>query len=303
MKKIAFLLAALMLLTAGLAGCGGSDGAGAGTPDDSQADAQAPTDAGSSDAKDSGADADAGADAAGEGAVDRIKAAGKIVMLTNAQFPPFEYTDDAGNPVGVDPDLAQAIADELGVELEIVDMDFDGLVDALKANKGDFIAAGFTISEERMKEVDFSVEYVTSAQMVVIPKGSDLAADDAALSGKTISVQEGTTGDFYASGDQDMTSSTIADANVLRFKSGIEAGMAVASGKADAMIIDELPATKIVEAQSDTLELLPTKLTDEQYAFAVNKGCEDLLEVINKVLGDMAANGKVDELVNTHMGV
>ena len=130
MKKIAFLLAALMLLTAGLAGCGGSDGAGAGTPDNSQADAQAPTDAGSSDAKDSGADADAGADAAGEGAVDRIKAAGKIVMLTNAQFPPFEYTDDAGNPVGVDPDLAQAIADELGVELEIVDMDFDGLVDA-----------------------------------------------------------------------------------------------------------------------------------------------------------------------------
>ena len=205
--------------------------------------------------------------------------------------------------MGVDPDLAQAIADELGVELEIIDMDFDGLVDALKAGKGDFIAAGFTVSEERLKEVDFSTEYVTSAQMVVIPKGSDLAADDAALSGKTISVQEGTTGDFYASGDQDMTASQIADANVLRFKSGIEAGMAVASGKADAMIIDELPATKIVESQSDALELLPTKLTDEQYAFAVNKGCEDLLEVINKVLTEKIDDGTVDSLVNQHMGV
>jgi len=129
------------------------------------------------------------------------------------------------------------------------------------------------------------------------------AARDAALSGKTISVQEGTTGDFYASGDQDMTASQIADANVLRFKSGIEAGMAVASGKADAMIIDELPATKIVEAQSDALELLPTKLTDEQYAFAVNKGCEDLLEVINKVLTEKIDDGTVDSLVNQHMGV
>ncbi len=287
MKKIAFLLAALMLLTAGLAGCGGNSDVGADTPDNSQSDVQDPADSGAP---------------AGD-AVARIKDAGKIVMLTNAQFPPFEYTDDAGAPVGVDPDLAQAIADELGVELEIIDMDFDGLVDALKAGKGDFIAAGFTVSEERLKEVDFSTEYVTSAQMVVIPKGSDLAADDAALSGKTISVQEGTTGDFYASGDQDMTASQIADANVLRFKSGIEAGMAVASGKADAMIIDELPATKIVESQSDALELLPTKLTDEQYAFAVNKGCEDLLEVINKVLTEKIDDGTVDSLVNQHMGV
>ncbi len=295
MKKIAFLLAALMLLTAGLAGCGGNSDVGADTPDNSQSDVQDPADSGEAGPEDAAAPA-------GD-AVARIKDAGKIVMLTNAQFPPFEYTDDAGAPVGVDPDLAQAIADELGVELEIIDMDFDGLVDALKAGKGDFIAAGFTVSEERLKEVDFSTEYVTSAQMVVIPKGSDLAADDAALSGKTISVQEGTTGDFYASGDQDMTASQIADANVLRFKSGIEAGMAVASGKADAMIIDELPATKIVESQSDALELLPTKLTDEQYAFAVNKGCEDLLEVINKVLTEKIDDGTVDSLVNQHMGV
>ncbi len=295
MKKIAFLLAALMLLTAGLAGCGGNSDVGADTPDNSQSDVQDPADSGEAEPEDAAAPA-------GD-AVARIKDAGKIVMLTNAQFPPFEYTDDAGAPVGVDPDLAQAIADELGVELEIIDMDFDGLVDALKAGKGDFIAAGFTVSEERLKEVDFSTEYVTSAQMVVIPKGSDLAADDAALSGKTISVQEGTTGDFYASGDQDMTASQIADANVLRFKSGIEAGMAVASGKADAMIIDELPATKIVESQSDALELLPTKLTDEQYAFAVNKGCEDLLEVINKVLTEKIDDGTVDSLVNQHMGV
>lgn len=286
MKK--FSIAMLSVALAGtmlLSGCGGG-----GT--DSSMDANA----------NNASNADNASQTSDTPTVDAIKEKGEIIMLTNAQFPPFEYQGDDGTIMGVDPDIAQAVADKIGVELKIVDMDFDGIIDALQAGKGDFAAAGMTVTDERKKQVDFTDEYVTSAQMVVIPKGSDLTADDEALSGKNIAVQEGTTGDWYADGDTENTGSTIKDANVLRFKSGVEAGMMLAQGKADAMILDQKPAEAIVAAQSDKLELLPTKLTDEQYAFAVQKGQDDLVELINSVLKDYA-NGQVDELINQHMGI
>jgi len=285
MKK--FSIAMLSVVLAGamlLSGCGGGT--------DSSIDA---------DANNTSA-ADNTSQASDTPTIDAIKEKGEIIMLTNAQFPPFEYQGDDGTVMGVDPDIAQAVADKIGVELKIVDMDFDGIIDALQAGKGDFAAAGMTVTDERKKQVDFTDEYVTSAQMVVIPKGSDLTADDEALSGKNIAVQEGTTGDWYADGDTENTGSTIKDANVLRFKSGVEAGMMLAQGKADAMILDQKPAEAIVAAQSDKLELLPTKLTDEQYAFAVQKGQDDLVELINSVLKDYT-NGQVDELINQHMGI
>jgi len=159
-----------------------------------------------------------------------------------------------------------------------------------------------TITEDRLLQVDFTDEYVTSSQMVVVPADSELTADDEALSGKNIAVQEGTTGDWYASGDTELTGSQIKDANVLRFKSGVEAGMMLAQGKADAMILDQKPAEAIVASQNGALQLLPKKLTDEHYAFAVQKGQEDLTEFINSVL-DEYAGGKVDELINHHMGI
>lgn len=277
-KKFAFLLAGAMLMTAALAGCGGD------SADNTTEDVTPP--------------------AAGDSAtptIDAIREKGEIIMLTNAQFPPFEYLDDAGNVVGVDPDIAQVVADSLGVKLKVVDMDFDGIVDALRAGKGDFAAAGMTITPERQEKVAFTNEYVTSAQMVVIPKGSKLTADDAALSGKNIAVQEGTTGDWYADGDSN-TGSQIKDANVLRFKSTVEAGMAVAQGKADAMIVDEMPATAIVASMKDELELLPTKLTDEKYAFAVQKDQDDLVDAINTILEEYTGE-KVNDMLKSHMGV
>lgn len=283
-KKFALVLAALMMAGT-LAACGGSDQPAAGS--------SASTDLASS-ASDSATPT-----------VDAIKEKGEIVMLTNAQFPPFEYLADDGTVQGVDADLAQAVADKLGVKLKIVDMDFDGIVTALKSGKGDFAAAGMTITEERLKEVDFTDEYVTSSQMVIVRSDSDLSGDkdalDAALSGKNIAVQQGTTGDWYASGDE-TTGSTIKDANVLQFKSAVEAGMNLANGKADAVIIDQKPAEAIVASQDGKLKLLDTKLTDEQYAFAVQKGQEDLLAVINEVLAEYKGD-KVDELINQHMGI
>ena len=240
----------------------------------------------------------------GLSAVDAIKEKGEIVMLTNAAFPPFEYLADDGSVQGVDADIAQAVADKLGVKLKIVDMDFDSIVNSLKAGKGDFAAAGMTVTEERLKQVDFSDEYVTSSQMVVVRADSDLEGDkaaiDAALSGKNIAVQEGTTGDWYAGGDE-TTGSTIKDANVLQYKSATEAALHLASGKADAIIIDQKPAEAIVAANEGKLKVLDTKLTDEQYAFAVQKNQEDLLAIINEVVAEYKGD-KVDELITKHMG-
>lgn len=273
-KKFAFLLAGAMLMTAALAGCGGDAG-------NTQTDDPA---AGNS-----------------SSAVEAIKAKGEIVMLTNAQFPPFEYMDASGEIKGVDVDIANEIANDLGVKLTIVDMDFDAIPEAVQTGKGDFAAAGMTIRPDRQKVVDFSDEYVKSAQYVVVPVDSTLTADDAALSGKTISVQEGTTGDFYASGDEEI-GSEIVDANVLKFKSGLEAGMAVVTGKADALIIDEMPARKIVENNADTLKLLDTPLTEESYALAMAKG-SDLTAAVNQTLQRLADEGKIESFINTHMGV
>ncbi len=310
MKKLSIAMLSMILAGAMmLTGCGGGSTGQSASGTDGQNGSSESQLADNSSSTDNAAPED-GSTASDNGAtsdgatptLDAIKERGEIIMLTNAQFPPFEYQGDDGSVMGVDPDLAQAVADKLGVKLNIVDMDFDGIVDALKAGKGDFAAAGMTITEERLKQVDFTEEYVTSSQMVVIPTGSDITADDAVLSGKNIAVQEGTTGDWYASGDTENTGSEIKDANVLRFKSGVEAGMMLAQGKADAMILDQKPSEAIVAAQDGKLELLPEKLTDEHYAFAVQKGQEDLVEFINSVLAEYT-DGKVDELINKHMGL
>ena len=277
-KKFALALAAIMM-TGTLAACGSTN-----TNDNAGSTADNTT--------------------SGASAVEAIKEKGEIVMLTNAAFPPFEYLADDGSVQGVDADIAQAVADKLGVELKIVDMDFDSIINSLKAGKGDFAAAGMTITEERLKQVDFSDEYVTSSQMVVVRADSDLEGDkaaiDAALSGKNIAVQAGTTGDWYAGGDE-TTGSTIEKANVLQYKSATEAALHLANGKADAIIIDQKPAEAIVAANDGKLKVLDTKLTDEQYAFAVQKNQEDLLAVINEVVAEYKGD-KVDELITKHMG-
>ncbi len=304
MKKLSIAMLSMILAgTMMLTGCGGGSTGQSSSGTDNQdgsSESQSADDSSSTD--DASTESGSTASDSATPTLDAIKERGEITMLTNAQFPPFEYQGDDGSIMGVDPDLAQAVADKLGVRLNIVDMDFDGIVDALKAGKGDFAAAGMTVTEERLKQVDFTNEYVTSSQMVVIPTGSGITADDTVLSGKNIAVQEGTTGDWYASGDTENTGSEIKDANVLRFKSGVEAGMMLAQGKADAMILDQKPCEAIVAAQDGKLELLPEKLTDEHYAFAVQKGQEDLVEFINSVL-DEYADGKVDELINKHMGL
>lgn len=229
-----------------------------------------------------------------ESEVAAIKKNGKLVILTNAEFAPYEYLGDDNKIVGVDIEIAQYIADELGVELQVENMDFEGIVAALAAGKGNLGVAGLSIDPDRLKSVDFSIEYATSSQYVIVAADNEEIKTEADLKGKIIGAQNGTTGDFYASDD-------IEDAQVMRYGSAMEAATALMSGKLDAVIIDELTAKSIVGNNSSKLKMLDQKLTEESYAIAVNKK-SDLLPVVNKVLQKLVDDGTIDELTTKHTG-
>lgn len=232
--------------------------------------------------------------------IDKIKENGKIVMLTNAAFPPFEYLGDELNEdgtakvVGVDADIAAEIAKDLGVELEIVDMDFDSIILAVQSGKGDFGAAGMTVKPEREEMVNFSIKYVKSSQYILVKADSDIkcAAD---LEGKTIGVQLGTTGDFFATDE-------IPGSVVMPYKDAVIASLDLANGRVDAVITDELPA-KAIAASNEALVLIEEVLTEEEYAIAVAKEKTDLLEAINKTITRLQEEGKIEVFINTHMGL
>lgn len=228
-------------------------------------------------------------------AVAKIKDAGKLVMLTNSQFAPYEYIGADGAVSGVDVDICQAIADELGVKLEVVDMDFDGLIAALSGGKGDLVAAGMTVDPERAESVDFSDTYADAKQLIVVNKEDPKVASADDLAGKTIGVQLGTTGDMYVSNPEN-----VADATVKQYKGAPEAALDLKNGKLDAVVIDKLTAENIV-ASNDDLAIVDMPSTDEQYAIAVAKGNTGLTEVVNKVIKQLQDDGKIAEFTETHV--
>lgn len=225
--------------------------------------------------------------------VAEIRQNGKITLLTEAGFAPFEYYDGT-EVTGVDIALGQMIAEELGVKLEIVDMYFDGLISALNSGKGDFVAAGMTADESRAKEVDFTVTYVKMGLAVVVPAEGSSVSSFADMAGKRIAVQTGTTADIYAS-------EQVESAEVLRFKAYTEAATAVKNGSADCAIIDLLAAVAMCKASDGKLVKLEGVCTEEDIAIAVAKGNSELLEVINKVLREAIDSGTVDALVDEHI--
>ena len=209
-----------------------------------------------------------------------------LVMATNAEFPPYEYYEgDEG--VGIDAEIAQAIAEELGMTLKIEDMAFDSIIPAVTSGKADFGAAGMTVTEDRKKNVDFTDTYATATQVIIVKEDSDIAGPDD-LVGKKIGVQLGTTGDIYA-GD-------IEDAEVEQYNKGFEAVQALTQGKIDAVVIDGEPAKEFV-AQAEGLKILDEAFTEEEYAIAVAKGNDDLREKINDALAKLKESGKIDEIV------
>ena len=216
-----------------------------------------------------------------------------LCWLCNAAFPPFEYVEN-DEVVGVDVDIANEIAKELGVKLTVQDMEFDLIIDYIKAGKGDIGAAGITADDERRKQVDFSVEYITSTQYVIVPAGTDTKTFK--LDGKVIGVQEGTTGDVYYASDAEV----IKAKEVKKYKSAIDAAADMLLGRVDCVIIDELPAKKITEKNAGKMICYDAGYEPESYAIAVKKDNEELLDAINTVLKRLMDEGKIQEYVVKH---
>jgi len=214
-----------------------------------------------------------------------------IKMATNAAFPPYEYKDGE-KFVGIDVEIADAIAKELGKELEIVDMEFDSIITSVDQGEVDFGMAGMTVTEERLKEVDFSDSYATGVQSVIVSEGSTIATLDD-LSGKKIGVQLGTTGDIYSCDD-------FGEENVTKYGKGADAVIALKGGDVDAVIIDNEPAKAFV-AENEGLKILDTDYAIEDYAIAVKKGNSELLDKINAALEKLTADGKIDEIISKYI--
>ena len=215
-------------------------------------------------------------------------AGGKLVMATNAEFPPYEY-HDGDAIVGIDAEIAKAIADELGMELEIEDIAFDSIIPEIVSGKADMGLAGMTVTEDRMQSVDFSDTYAKASQKIIVTEDSEIASPDD-LAGKIVGVQLGTTGDIYVS-DLEADGTTVE-----RYNKGFEAVQALSQGKIDAVVIDGEPAKTFV-AETEGLKILDESFTDEEYAIAVKKGNTELLEKINGALKTLKDNGTLDEIV------
>ncbi|MGL4738286.1 MAG: basic amino acid ABC transporter substrate-binding protein [Cellulosilyticaceae bacterium] len=216
----------------------------------------------------------------------------EIVMGTNAAFPPFESIE-GGEVVGFDVEIAKLVANKLGKELVIEDMEFGTLLAAVNTGKVDFVAAGMTATEERAKQVDFSDKYFNSKQVIIVNDGDTAITGPDDLVGKKVGVQLGTTGDLFASGTEGV--------DVIRFDKAALAVMDLKNNKLSAVIVDEEPAKKIAANQTG-VTLLEAPFIEEEYAIAVKKGNEDLLKEINQVLADMKADGTYDKLYEQYFG-
>ena len=213
-----------------------------------------------------------------------------LVMATNSEFPPYEYYE-GDQVVGIDAEMAAAVAEELGMELKIEDMAFDSIIAAVQSGKADIGVAGMTVNEDRLKNVNFSTPYTQAAQVIIVKDGSAVTTPDD-LTGKKIGVQLGTTGDIYA-GD-------IADASIERYNKGFEAVQALLQDKIDAVIIDREPA-KVFVSQNEGLVLVDEEFTVEDYAIAVSKDNEELLTKINDALAKLEESGKLQEIKDKYI--
>lgn len=219
----------------------------------------------------------------------------KLVMGTNAAFPPYEYYEDE-TIVGIDAEIAQAIAAKLGMDLEIADMDFKAIIPAVTEGKIDFGMAGMTVTEERLQSVNFSDTYATGIQAIIIVEGSEITSvDDLYAEGAAwkIGVQESTTGDIYCSDD-------FGEDRVYKYTVGADAVEALKSGKVDCVIIDNEPAKAFVAA-NENLAILETEYAVEDYAIAVALDNTELLEKINGALKELTEDGTIAAIIEKYI--
>lgn len=216
---------------------------------------------------------------------------GVLTMGTNAAFPPYEYYEGE-EIVGIDAEIAQALAEKLGLTLEIVDMDFNSIITAVQSGKIDVGIAGMTVDPDRLENVDFTDSYATGVQVVIVPEDSEIASVDD-LEGKLIGVQEGTTGHTYCMDDY-------GDENVIPYTNGATAVQALLDGKVDCVVIDQQPALSFVEA-NEGLKILETEYTVEDYAIAVSKENPALCEALNTALNELIDDGTVQGILDKYI--
>lgn len=278
MKKALSLMTAAALVLS-LAACG------------STASSAASSEAASSDAASSET---ASSEAAGETETAEVSTVepGKLIMSTNAAFPPYEMTTDSGEFEGIDIETAQAIADKLGLELQIDDMDFDAALLAVQQGKSDMVMAGVTVTDERQNVMDFTDSYATGIQSIIVKEDSDIASVDD-LAGKKIGTQRGTTGYLYCSDD-------FGDENVVAYDDGLTAVQMLNNGQVDCVVIDNAPAKEFIAANPG-LKLLDTAYVEESYAIGIGKGNTELKDAINTALEELKADGTLQAIVDKYI--
>ena len=281
MKKFLSLVLALALALS-LAACGGTgNNGGNATGNGGNANTSAGTN--------TSADADTGDDA-GEAGFTTVEA-GKLIMSTNAAFPPYEMTTDDGGFEGIDVEIATAIAEKLGLELQIDDMDFTAALEAVQAGMSDMAMAGITVNEERLAVMDFSDTYATGVQVVIVKEDSDVTLDN--LGEQLIGVQNGTTGWQFCSDD-------FGDDHVAAFDNGITAVQALVNDQVDCVVIDQGPAEVFV-SENPGLTILETEYAIEDYAIGVNKGNTALLDAINGALAELQEDGTIQSIIDKYI--
>ena len=217
--------------------------------------------------------------------------AGKLIMSTNAAFPPYEMVADDGSFEGIDVEIAGAIAKKLGLELVVDDMDFDAALLAVQQGKSDIVMAGVTVNEDRKLVMNFSDTYSKGVQVVIVKEGSDVTLDN--LGDQMIGTQRGTTGYIYTSGDY-------GEDHVTAYDNGASAVQALANGQVDCVVIDSAPAQAFVEANPG-LTILDTKYTSEDYAIGMSKDNTALLEAINGALKELTEDGTIPAIVEKYI--
>jgi polar amino acid transport system substrate-binding protein len=216
---------------------------------------------------------------------------GKLIMSTNAEFPPYEMTTDDGGFAGIDIEIAQAIAEKLGLELVIDDMDFNAALLAVQQGKSDMVMAGVTVDPDRQKVMDFSNSYATGVQVIIVKEDSNVTADT--LGDFMIGTQKGTTSDIYCSDD-------FGAEHVTTYDSSITAVQALINGQVDCVVVDNAPAQELVKANPG-LKILETEYITENYAIGFNKGNTQLQEAVNKALAELTADGTIQKIIDKYI--
>ena len=279
MKKMFAIVLAALMVTALLAGCGSST-----------AETKAPETTAAPAATAAAETATPAETEAAAPAFTTIEA-GKLIMSTNAAFPPYEMVADDGSFEGIDVEIAGAIAKKLGLELVVDDMDFDAALLAVQQGKSDIVMAGVTVNEDRKLVMNFSDTYSKGVQVVIVKEGSDVTLDN--LGDQMIGTQRGTTGYIYTSGDY-------GEDHVTAYDNGASAVQALMNGQVDCVVIDSAPAQAFVE-NNPGLTILDTEYTSEDYAIGMNKDNTALLEAINGALKELTEDGTIPAIVEKYI--